>query len=228
MSITPDCVLKILAIIPAYNESAHIANVVKGVLVHVPVLVVDDGSIDNTALLAEEAGATVIRQQPNQGKGEALKTGFRFALKHNYDAVIQLDADGQHDPTDLTKFINLYRESEADMIIGERDFKKMPFVRRASNTIGRFLLSWAVGQPIRDNQSGYRLVSRRLILACLDSMEGGYEYEVEMILKCLWLKCQLKWVPVRTIYADEKSHIRPLIHAVNYLRLMRAAWKHHR
>ena len=88
---------RIMALIPAYNEAAHIQAVVQGAVPHVPVLVVDDGSEDETPHLAEEAGARVIRQASNQGKGGALLAGFRQALADDQEAVITLDADGQHD-----------------------------------------------------------------------------------------------------------------------------------
>ncbi|MCA9729102.1 MAG: glycosyltransferase family 2 protein, partial [Candidatus Eisenbacteria bacterium] len=146
----------ILALIPGYNEAAGIAQVVRGAAASLPVLVVDDGSKDGTAEVAEEAGATVLRQIPNQGKGAALRMGFRHALEHGYEAVLTLDADGQHDPAEIPAFLECYRKSGAPLIIGARDFRQMPFVRRLSNRFARATFSQAVGRKVLDNQSGYR------------------------------------------------------------------------
>ncbi len=213
----------LLALIPAYNEAARITPVIAATRAHLPVLVVDDGSRDETAALAEAAGARVIRQVPNQGKGAALRAGFRDALEHGYDAVITLDADGQHAPDEIGRFTACYAETGADLIIGQRDFRYMPTVRRISNTLGTVLFSWALGQHIPDNQSGYRLLSRRLMEALLDSQEQGFEFEVEMITTCLVRGYRLEWVPISTIYAGESSHIQPASHVRNFLRVVLAA-----
>lgn len=213
---------KVLALIPAYNEANHIPAVVSGVKAFLPVLVVDDGSIDETAALAGAAGADVIRQSPNQGKGTALRAGFRWALEKGYDAVLTLDADGQHDPLEIPKFLAAFENQRSDLIIGARGFSQIPPVRRLANTLGRWMLSWALGQPIPDNQSGYRLISKRLIEVILGSNEQGFEYEVEMIAICIQRGYSLSWVPIRTIYAGEVSHIKPSQHVKNYLRIV---WK---
>lgn len=210
---------RILALIPAYNEP-RVADVVRGAQVHLPVLVVDDGSQDDTAARAEAAGATVLRQVPNQGKGKALRTGFRWALGQGYEAVITLDADNQHDPAEIPAFLAFYAARQPDLIIGERTFRQMPFPRNISNTIGRWLFSWALGQPVRDNQSGYRLISRRLMEATLDSREQGFEFEVEMIVTCVQHGYVLAGVPIRTIYGDQGSHIKPFRQTVHFFRVV--------
>ncbi|MEW5961659.1 MAG: glycosyltransferase family 2 protein [Chloroflexota bacterium] len=210
----------ILALLPAYNEARRLPPVIAGVRAHLPALVVDDGSGDDTANAAAAAGAAVVRQKPNQGKGAALRAGFRQALEQGYEAVLTLDADGQHDPAEIPTFLHTYRQRQADLIIGSRDFSQMPPVRRLSNTLGGWAFSWAVGQPIRDNQSGYRLLSRRMMEAVLSSHEQGFEFEVEMIVVCLQRGFRLDWVPIRTIYADQGSHINPARHLFNFLRLV--------
>lgn len=212
---------KILALIPAYNEALKVADVVEGTLNHLPVLVVDDGSTDKTATQAKMAGATVLPQIPNQGKGAALQAGFRWAIAQSYEAVVTLDADGQHDPAEIPKFLQVYEVHKADLIIGQRDFSQMPPVRRLGNWLGGLTFSWALGQPIPDNQSGYRLVSHRLMEAMLkNNAEQGFEYEVEMITICVRRGFSLAWVPIRTIYAGEKSHIHPVQHVKNFLRML--------
>ena len=210
---------KILALIPAYNEGERIAPVVRQALAYLPVLVVDDGSTDQTAAYAKTAGAEVLSQQPNQGKGAALQIGFATALERGYEAVITLDADGQHDPNEIPAFIRVFREEPLDLVIGQRDFSRMPPLRRMANTIGTGLFSAAVGRPIPDNQSGYRLVSRRLMEALGDAGERGFEFEVEMIAVCVSQGFKIGWVPIRTIYGGEKSHIHPLRHLAKFLQI---------
>ncbi|HZD57774.1 MAG TPA: hypothetical protein VE136_13660, partial [Anaerolineales bacterium] len=124
------------------------------------------------------------------------------------------------DPAEIPKFMDRYQEHPADLIIGARDFSKIPLVRRLTNTFGRWSFSWALGQPDRDNQSGYRLISRRLMEAMLSSREAGFEFEVEMIVVCVQRGYILDWVPIRTIYAGERSHINPLRHTIHYFRML--------
>ncbi len=216
---------RILALIPAYNEAGRVGPVIARTRKHLPVLVVDDGSTDDTAIVAENAGATVLRQRPNQGKGAALGAGFRQALDHGYDAVITLDADGQHDPDEIPAFLEAFSTQHADLIIGERNFSQMPFPRNISNTVGRWLFSWALGQPVRDNQSGYRLLSRRMMEATLASSEAGFEFEVEMIVTCVQQGYTLAGVPIRTIYAGETSHIKPLHQTIHFMRVLWQTWR---
>jgi glycosyltransferase involved in cell wall biosynthesis len=161
-----------------------------------------------------------LRQTPNQGKGAALRTGFRWALAENYEAILTLDADGQHDPAEIPKFLDAYDTHHADLIIGARNFSQMPLVRRLANSLGRWSFSWALSQPVRDNQSGYRLISRRLAEAALTNSEQGFEFEVEMIVLCVRGGFSLEWVPIRTIYGGEASHINSWRHVTNFLRMV--------
>jgi glycosyltransferase involved in cell wall biosynthesis len=211
---------KMLVLVPAYNEADRIAPVIREASGYLPVLVVDDGSSDNTSAVAVQQGAELLSQEPNQGKGAALRAGFSFAINNHYDAVITLDADGQHDPAEIPHFIEAFRKRRADLIIGARDFRLMPVVRRMTNTFGRWSFSWAVGQLVQDNQSGYRLLSDRMMQAMLPSQEQGFQFEAEMIAECIRHGFNLEWIPIRTIYGNERSHIHPLRHAVNYLRIV--------
>lgn len=209
---------KIMALIPAYNEGSSIAAVVEGALAFLPVLVVDDGSSDATAAAAEAAGARVLCQVPNQGKGAALQAGFKQAIEEDFQAAVTLDADGQHDPAEIPKFLDAYHARGADLIIGRRDFGQIPPLRRLANFLGSKVFSWAVGQPVPDNQSGYRLLSRRLMKEMLTSEESGFEYELDMILTAIQHNYALDSVPIRTIYAGESSHINNREHLKNFLR----------
>ena len=214
---------RIVALIPGYQEGPRIAAVVEAACRHLPVVVVDDGSTDDTAVQAEAAGAIVLVQRPNAGKGAALRAGFRHALEHGAAAVVTLDADGQHDPAEIPAFLAAFEATHAGLIIGRRDFGSMPLVRRLSNTLGGWVFSAAVGRRVADNQSGYRLIGRRLMTALLDSNEPGFEFEVEMIARCIALGLPIADVPIRTIYAGEPSHIRPWRHFTAFLRVSRDA-----
>ena len=210
----------IVAVIPAYNAESFVAAVIKEASRHVPVIAVNDGSRDRTLDVLRTTTALVVDQQPNQGKGVALQHGFRTALDQGAAAVIQLDADGQHDATEIPLFVDKFRASQADLIIGERDFSSMPFVRKMSNTIGRRAFSWAIGRSVNDNQSGYRLLSRRLMEALLAAAERGFEFEMEMIVVCAKRGWPIASVPIRTIYGDEKSNIKPIQHVVHFFRMV--------
>ena len=135
--------------------------------------------------------------------------------------MLTLDADGQHDPAEIPAFLEAYAATQADLIIGQRDFRQMPFIRRLSNTLGTLLFSWAVGRHIPDNQSGYRLIGRRLLEteAVLQSAESGFEFEVEMITLAIKDGLIIEWVPIQTIYRDEKSHIKPWKHTKRFLEI---------
>jgi len=215
----------VLALIPGYQEGPRIRAVVERAREHLPVVVVDDGSTDDTAAQAEAAGATVLRQVPNAGKGAALRAGFRHALERGAAAVVTLDADGQHDPAEIPAFLAAFEAGRPapELIVGCRDFADMPPLRRLSNTLGTWVFSAAVGRRVADNQSGYRLIGPRLMTALLDSTESGFEFEVEMIARCIAMGLPMTEVPIRTIYAGEPSHIRNWDHVRQFLRVSLAA-----
>ncbi len=224
-----------LALIPAWNEAVRIAPVVEATRAHLPVLVVDDGSRDETSAVAESAGATVVRHPQNRGKGAALMTGFAWALEHGYEAVITLDADCQHDPDEIPKFLAAYEAGAGDLIIGRRDFAQMPFPRNYTNHIfGSRLLSWALKTRIYDSQSGYRLYGRRL-LENLDLAATGFEWEVEVIIQAVCGQPQqsrgmrIGWVEIRTIYGvGEVSYFHPLKDSARFLAVVWRAWRNKR
>ncbi len=217
--------LKILALIPAYNEEITIKAVVRQTMKYLPALVADDGSTDATVKLSQEAGAMIVQNDKNLGKGAALRNGFRYALDNGYQAVLILDADGQHDPNEIPLFLESYQQNKRNLIIGMRDFTQMPFTRRLANSLGGVLVNRLTREPIHDNQSGYRLIDTKMMNLLLDSQEMGFEFEVEMIFACLYAGLSIDWVPIKTIYANEESHISPLSHINNYFRILRRVSK---
>ena len=217
--------VSVLALIPAWNEAPRIGPIVNAVEASLPVLVVDDGSHDDTSAVAESHGATVVRHAQNQGKGVALTTGFTWALEHSYDAVLTLDADGQHDPADVPKFLAAYEAGAGDLIIGKRSFRQMPFPRFVTTPIGTFLLSLALGTWIYDNQSGYRLYTRRCLEA-VDLTASGFELEVEVIVQVVGLGLRISWVDIRTIYGiDKVSYFHPIKDTARFFGLVWRAWR---
>ena len=224
---------RVLALVPAHDEAPRIGAVVRGASTHLPVLVVDDGSSDETARVAREAGAEVLEQRPNAGKGAALRAGFRAALERGCDGALTLDGDGQHDPAEIPAFLAAFGAgwspersggpARPDLVVGRRDFEHMPLARRVANTVGGAAFSWAVGEHVPDNQSGYRLIGRRLMEASLASDERGFEFEVEMLATCIARGWPVAWVPIRTIYTGGPSHIRPAAHVRHFFRAVAAA-----
>jgi glycosyltransferase involved in cell wall biosynthesis len=214
-----------VAAIPAWNEAGRLGPIVEATRAQLPVLVVDDGSADETAAVAEGAGAMVVRHSENQGKGVALLTGFAWALEREYEAVLTLDADGQHDPADIPKFLAAYAAGAGDLIVGRRNFSHMPFPRRYTNPFGSWLLSQALGTRIYDNQSGFRLHSRGF-LESLDLTTTGFELEVEVIVQAVLQGTRIGWVDIRTIYGiGKKSYFHPIKDSARFLEMVWWAWR---
>ncbi|MBN1631504.1 MAG: glycosyltransferase family 2 protein [Thermoleophilia bacterium] len=221
----------ILAIVPAHNEGPRIGAVVRSLIAQgLPVLVVDDGSTDETAGEARSAGARVLSLSPNRGKGGALKAGFREVFGsleradgQGWDGILTLDGDGQHDPAEAPNLIKTWSSTGADLVVGARDYRGMPPIRWFTNSVSRALFSRALGQKIPDNQSGYRLRSRRLAEASLSSQEEGFAFEVEEIAICVGRGYTLAWVPIKTIYGTEVSDIKPWTHLVSFVQVTRRA-----
>jgi len=180
-------IMKTGVIIPALNEEAGIEAVLSKTKQYIPaerICVIDDGSGDRTAALAESAGVHCICFTENRGKGEALKTGFSWAIEQRLDAVITLDADGQHDPDLIPEFIQTMQITRCDVVLGTRRFKlgEMPPDRIFSNTVSSFLVSIAAKHRIADSQSGYRMF-RMSVLKNLKLRGRLYELESEMLIR---------------------------------------------
>ncbi len=200
------------ALIAAFNEEAHVADVVKGTIPHVSrVVVVDDGSTDETAGRARDAGATVLRHERNRGKGCAIRTGLEYVLNQNCSHVLFLDADHQHDPAEIPRLVARAEQGHGDFVIGEREFRKdaMPAVRFHANVIGSAIVSRFIGADVADSQSGFRLI-RADLLRRVRLTGTGYEIETEMLIKLVRAGAALERVTVRRLqYEGAHSKIRP-------------------
>lgn len=208
------------ALIPAYNEEAHIGEVVNRTRHFVSnVLVIDDGSTDQTAALARKAGAEVLSHQVNQGKGAAIRTGFRHLADGPANWIILLDGDAQHLPEEIPGFWE--PATRAKLIVGNRmkAADEMPPTRRMVNALMSRWISSVCGQPIPDTQCGFRLVHRS-ILGIIEGTTSNYDYETEMLILAAHGGVAVESVPVSTIYGPEKSSIRPLIDTFRFLKLM--------
>ncbi len=213
---------KIVALIPAYQEADHIAAVVRRVRAQLnSVLVVDDGSSDCTTENAVEAGAEVITHLRNSGKGAALKTGLKILLERGFEYVVMLDGDGQHVPEEIDRFLSVAAETSAGIIIGNRmmDTRRMPLLRRLTNRFMSSQISRLCGQSIPDTQCGFRMV-RRDVIPSLFCESDSYDYETEMLLIASWAGHRVVSVPVSTIYASEKSKIRPFRDGIRFVKLL--------
>lgn len=214
--------MKVCVVIPTFNESKAIARLVRAIMRkgH-DIVVIDDGSADDTAKIASKEGALVIRHPKNKGKGAAIKSGFRYALNTNCDAVIIMDGDGQHDPEDIGRFVEAAKTTDADMIIGNRmdEPLAMPWVRRVTNTWMSSFISNISGQTIPDTQCGYRLIKRRL-LKDLPLVSSKYETESEILIRAGKDNFKILSIPIKSIYKDEVSTINPIKDALRFIRLI--------
>lgn len=202
------------ALVPAYNAAASIADVVQGTgAVLTPVVVVDDGSSDDTAARAEAAGAVVVRQPVNRGKGAALVTGLRHLAEQGITHALTLDADGQHLPSQLPVLLAASAAAPEAIVVGVR--KKEGHTIRGINRFGNWvadrLMKAIAGQPLPDTQSGFRVYPVAHTLA-LGTEGTRYEFETEVLLRAARAGMPLVGVPVEVFYppVDERvSHYRP-------------------
>ncbi len=209
-------------LIPAYREQGRIGQVVEKARRYTPhVIVVDDGSDDRTAEEAEKAGAIILRHPVNRGKGAALRTGFDVVARQNVEFVITLDGDGQHDPEDIPAFVAAFQQQRHPVVVGNRmdHCEPMPRVRRWTNRFMSWLLSRRMGQRVPDTQSGFRLY-RADILPYVSTESDRFAAESEVLLNMAARGLSIGSVPIRVIYRDEQSKIRPLRDTVRFFRML--------
>ena len=208
---------------PAYREARRIGETVAGIRRYCAnVIVVDDGSDDDTAQAAREAGADVLVHEVNRGKGAALETGFGRAREQGYGFVITMDGDGQHDPADIPAFLEAFDRDGTPVLVGNRmsDPRAMPLVRRLTNRFMSRLLSRKMGQRVPDTQSGFRLYSAK-VLPFLETGSTRFAAESEVLLGLADAGFRIGAVPMRIIYRDEKSKIRPVRDTIRFFGMLR-------
>ena len=224
--------LQTAAVIPAYQDEKHIGEIVRRTRERLDcVLVVDDGSTDNTAQRAREAGAEVIVHDQNRGKGEAIKTGLGHwlaaspsgsGLDRQITWAILLDSDGQHLPEEIDRFLTAAASAtHPAFFIGNRmnNVARMPFIRRVVNRYMSSQISRLCGQKIPDTQCGFRMVDREL---APELLRGGhrFEYETEVLIIASCKGYRIQSVPITTVYSDEVSKIHPVRDTLRFFKLI--------
>ena len=210
-------------VVPAFNAARHLEAVVRETSRFVPlsrIIVVDDGSVDETHEKAARSGAVVLRHAENKGKGIALNTGIVAALEMGSAFAITLDADGQHDPREIPRFLEKELETDADIIVGNRmaDRKNMPDDRVFANRVTSWFVSLRAGVHIPDSQNGYRLIKTSLYNT-LKIRAKRYAAESEILIRAGKRGAKIEWVPVKTIYGSETSSVHPVVDTVRFLRM---------
>ena len=216
-----------VAVIPAYNESGTIHAVAARTLTHIDrVVVVDDGSGDETVESLRELPVTLLRHPRNLGKAAALWRGMQYAVAQGATAVITLDGDGQHDPGDIPALITMHRRDPSAIVIGARLHAKrvIPWLRYLANRVANFWISWAAGARIPDSQSGFRLyptgVLNRVGSRC--DPTSGFAFESELLIEAGRTGVPIRAVAVAAIYGRHlrQSHFRQVHDVVRITRMV--------
>jgi len=204
--------MKVIVVIPAHNEAQTIGPLAEAVrALGYDCIVIDDGSVDKTGEVAGQARAVVLKTAVKSGKGNALKMGFDHVLKGDYEALIAMDGDGQHSPSDIAAFVACCQDTNADIVSGNRMFNPqgMPLVRLATNYFMSWLISLFCRQPIPDTQCGFRLIKTK-VLRAIKLESSDFEIETEVLIKASKKGFKIASVGIQTIYRDEVSKIQPV------------------
>jgi UDP-N-acetylglucosamine---dolichyl-phosphate N-acetylglucosaminyltransferase len=209
--------MKIFVVMPAYNEEKKIGSVIKDLRNHgyTDIIVVDDGSRDNTRKISISRGAIVVKHVINMGYGGALMTGMEYAFRNGADIAVSFDADGQHDVNDIKRVVKPILDKKSELVIGIRmlNKKEMPFIRRVGNFGLTFLTFLLFGVWTQDSQSGFRAVSKNA-WSKMNLKSSGFEYSSEMMKEIACHNIKFAEVPIRVIYSDyslSKSHGQSVI-----------------
>ena len=216
--------MRVCLLLPAYNESRTIGQIIQEASEFISeIVVIDDGSSDETAEIASASGVVCLANATNCGKGNALRKGFAYAIEHGYELVFTMDSDGQHEPADIPRFLEHFHSTQPDILIGARDTENlrtsMPFHRRVNNRLVSYVGSRLCGQRVPDFQSGYRLI-RTDVLRQVDLETERYETESELLIKAGRLGFRIESLPIQTRYGDEVSHVKPLREMWLFTRLL--------
>ena len=209
-----------VACIPAYNEESSISDIIKTTSVHVDqVIVCDDGSIDNTAKLAKQAGAIVISHQNNRGYGASIISLFDYAREHNAEIVITIDGDGQHDPNQIPLLVDTLIQHNVDVVIGSRflhEQNDVPGYRKHGIKIITSAANYGADLKVSDSQSGFRAYSKNAIHA-IHPTEEGMSVSTEILLKISNKGLSLAEVPITISYGDDTSQHNSVSHGMSVL-----------
>jgi glycosyltransferase involved in cell wall biosynthesis len=210
-------------VIPAFNAARHLESVIGTTSQFIPlsrIVVVDDGSTDDTRITAERTGAVVLKHAENCGKGVALNTGILAAGEGGAEYVITMDADEQHDPSEIPSFIDKVVESGADIVVGNRmaNKKNMPGDRVFANRATSWFVSTRTGIHVPDSQNGYRLI-RIALYKSLRIKARRYDAESELLIRAAKAGAKIDWVAVDTIYGTEVSSVHPVVDTLRFLRM---------
>ena len=212
-----------LAIIPCYNESATIGSMVLKVKRHVnQVLVIDDGSIDDTAKIAKAAGARIILHKKNYGKSVAIKNGFKYAAQHGFDYVVTIDGDGQHNPDEIPAVLGNLMNNGHDIMVGYRagSDTEMPGWRKIGKRVLDYSTSLGNGGYVTDSQNGFRAFNKKAVNALIPELNGkAFSVESEQLIKAHKLGLGVTHTNVTCKYKDLKktSTKNPGAHGVSVL-----------
>jgi glycosyltransferase involved in cell wall biosynthesis len=206
---------KVCILIPAYNAQETLGSVLRKInSIHLDTLVINDGSSDETKRVASENGAQILEHPLNFGKGAALQTGFQYILQKDYQVVVTLDADGQHDPSEIPSLLKIFERVKPDILIASRaaEFGKMTFLRRFWNRLGVKAVARLCHSDITDSQSGFRLI-RTNVLKEIDFSTSRFETELELLIKACKKGFSVLSVPIRAQKVDgtASSHFRPVV-----------------
>jgi glycosyltransferase involved in cell wall biosynthesis len=202
-------------VVPCLNEARAIRGLLEGVLAHCrDVIVIDDGSTDDTAAIVAQMPVTLIRHPERRGKGEALRAGFREALKRGATGVLTMDGDGQHDPADIPRILAASRRFPDAMIIGARmlERERQPTGRRRANDFADWGISWGCGRPVADTQSGQRWYPRAAV-ELVDLSPQDFVFEAAILIAASRdLDMPVVSIPIACRYDDgaRHSHFRPV------------------
>ena len=215
---------KYCVVIPAFNAGKTISELilkVQNLIPELSIIVIDDGSTDNTALIVSEFGSVrLYSHKVNRGKGAAVKTGIRIAQKNGFQYAIFIDADLQHDPGSILEFIKTREQYRCEMILGRRNFfgTKMPFHRVLSNTITSFVISIRTGKVIHDSQCGYRLIGLENLNPFLFTNDG-FQFESEFLIKMVCAGKSYQEVSIPTIYNTSGSSINNVMDTIRFIKI---------
>lgn len=214
--------MKICALIPVYNEAQNIGPIVERLRhKNLDVVVIDDGSEDDSGAIACQKGAFVITHEKRSGKGQTLRDGFRYAIEKGYEGVVTIDGDGQHDIDDLEQFLRQAEKDKNSVITGDRmqNHKGMPVVRLLVNRVMSGMISGVCRQKILDTQCGYRYIGTA-VLKEIPLTSSDYEIESEVLIKASRKGFKIYAVPIKTIYSNEHSKINPFVDTVRFFKYM--------